>query len=74
MGDIPYCEVCHTTEPPIDIAHSKKRRFIRDRATYMEAAMLCRRHHEDLEHGGHERMLDAIRRIIARRDVREKFL
>jgi hypothetical protein len=71
MGDIPYCEVCLTTQPPIDIAHSKKRRFIRDRATYFEAAILCRKHHEELEFAGHETMLAGIKRIVEERCVQK---
>lgn len=72
LFDHVFCERCGTTEPPIDMAHRKKQRFITDRGEYFMAALLCRACHNDLEHsprelGGHMRMFNEISDIIERR-------
>lgn len=66
--DVPQCEICGTTEPPIDFAHARKRRYVLTREDYHDVAMLCRFHHLDLEHGGHDRMYEEIMRIKANRE------
>jgi hypothetical protein len=66
MG-IRWCELCGTTEPPLDMAHSKKRFDIKTRDEYMEAAMLCRKHHNEIEFAGHEPMHKTILELIERR-------
>lgn len=65
--DVPQCENCGTTSPPIDIAHRKKRFDIHTKEEYWAAAMLCRECHNWAEFGTHERMQEIIDGIIARR-------
>ena len=67
QGDAPYCEVCNTATPPLDIAHSLKRRHIQTREQYFEAVMLCRAHHNEYEFQGEEKMNAIIRDIIKKR-------
>lgn len=65
--DVPQCENCGTTSPPIDIAHRKKRFDIHTKEEYWAAALLCRECHNFWEHGSHERMYEGITAIIERR-------
>jgi hypothetical protein len=61
QGDIPFCERCNSTKPPIDIAHSRKRFDIRSRRAYFHAAMLCRKCHNDIELSAtHQEMYESI--------------
>lgn len=62
--DVPQCEVCGSTTPPIDMAHRMKRKFILTREEYFMAAMLCRSCHNNAEFGKHDRMYDMITSII----------
>ena len=62
------CEVCGGTFG-LSFAHRYKRRFIHDEEELATVALLCQRHHEELEHSGHEKMLEGITAIIARRNV-----
>jgi len=62
-----FCEMCGTTEKPIDIAHRKKRYDIHDKTEYFMAVMLCRKHHQYVEHGKHDRMFELVTEIIENR-------
>lgn len=65
--DTPICENCGSTNPPIDIAHRKKRFDIHTESEYRQAAMLCRPCHENFEYGTHDRMFDLVTEVINRR-------
>jgi hypothetical protein len=64
-----YCENCGSTNPPIDISHRMKQRFILTKAEYMTIAILCRRCHTTAEHSGHENLKKFHDDLIARRRV-----
>lgn len=65
QGDTPYCEMCNTTTPPIDMSHSRKRWDIHTKEEYFHAAMLCRACHNKLELGKtHQELYDAHVKII----------
>lgn len=65
--DVPQCEVCGSTTPPLDFAHRLKRKFILTKEEYLMAALLCRACHEHAEFGKHDRMYEMITSIIDRR-------
>lgn len=70
---IMQCEMCHSQPPTfertiLDLAHSKKRRCIKDLTELKEVALLCRHCHNFLETGTHEVMYQTITEIIKRRD------
>lgn len=65
--NIRHCEKCGTFSPPLDFAHRYKRRFITDESELRKVALLCRKDHNDLEHGGHTRMYVEISNIIQNR-------
>ena len=64
---ITRCEVCGSTFA-LSFAHRLKRRFITTEDELHTVALLCQKHHEELEHSGHERMYDAITAIIEARN------
>lgn len=65
QGDVPYCEMCNTTQPPLDIAHSRKRFDIHTKLQYFHAAMLCRKHHNFVEQGRtHLEMYNLVKNVI----------
>lgn len=61
------CEVCGGTFA-LSFAHRYKRRFIHDEKELATVALLCQKHHEELEHSGHEKMFEGITRIIEKRN------
>lgn len=54
----------------LGFAHRLKRRFIQTKDELMHVALLCNACHDRWETAGHERMREAIDRIIAGRDER----
>jgi preprotein translocase subunit SecA len=67
MG-ITACEICSSTFA-LSFAHRLKRRFITTEDELMTVALLCQKHHEEIEHSGHENMFDRITKIIEQRAV-----
>lgn len=68
LGDIPYCENCNSTKPPLDMAHSRKRFDIHTREEYFHAAMLCRACHNSFELGKtHQEMFELVSEVINKR-------
>lgn len=66
MKGIDRCEQCYGTFG-LSLAHSKKRRFIENKADYWEVALLCQTCHTNIEYSGHENMANVVREIIANR-------
>lgn len=60
------CEICGRSDY-LSFAHRLKRRFITDEEELRQVALLCEKHHANLEYGGHDRMYAEITKIIARR-------
>lgn len=73
--NIVKCEMCYGLPPEdferqvLDLAHSKKRRFIQNELEMAEVALLCRKCHNFVEYKmSHEEMYKTITDIIKRRD------
>jgi hypothetical protein len=66
MG-IQRCEICQGTFA-LSFAHRLKRRFITTEEELMAVALLCQKHHEEIEFSGHENMYQAITKIIEQRE------
>lgn len=65
QGDVPYCERCNSTKPPLDMAHSRKRFDIKTREEYFHAALLCRACHNYCELGRtHQEMFNLVSEVI----------
>lgn len=65
---IQSCEVCGGTFA-LSFAHRLKRRLITDDAEMRMVALLCHKHHEELEFSGHDNMFQKITDIIEKRDI-----
>lgn len=63
---ITRCEKCNGNFA-LSFGHRLKRRYITTTEELTTVALLCQICHEDLEHGGHDRMYDEITRIIEAR-------
>lgn len=63
---ITSCEVCGSTFA-LSFAHRLKRRFITDDSELRRVALLCQKHHDELEYSGHENMYQRITEIIQAR-------
>lgn len=68
--NIDFCEVCGTRDG-LTYAHSKKRRFITDDQSMKEVALLCLRHHIEIEALSHAEMYQKVTEIIERRNQNE---
>lgn len=68
MG-VTRCEICGGTFA-LSFAHRKKRRMISDEQELRYVVLLCQKHHEALEHSGHENMYEAITKIWEDRNNR----
>jgi phage terminase large subunit GpA-like protein len=63
------CEMCGSSEM-LSFAHRRKRRFITDEKELATVALLCLRHHDEIERKSHEEMYRIITEIIKSRETR----
>lgn len=53
----------------LSFAHRYKRRFITTDEELRVVALLCQKHHEEIEFSGHDEMYEAITAIINSREI-----